>query len=97
MIHIAPPPATAGLLAGAARLLAAGEPLVLYGPFREAGRPLAPSNAAFDASLRERDPTWGLRDLGAVAELAAGEGLALAERHEMPAHNLLVVFRRKMG
>jgi SAM-dependent methyltransferase len=93
MIHIAPWRAAEGLMAGAGRLLARGGILYLYGPFKEEGRHTAPSNAAFDASLRARDPEWGVRDVGEVAELAARHGLALAERVAMPANNLSLVFR----
>jgi SAM-dependent methyltransferase len=93
MIHISPWSATQGLMAGAARLLAAGSPLYLYGPYRH-GLHTAPSNAAFDQSLRARDPAWGVRDLEAVVELAAGHGLALERTVTMPANNLSVIFRR---
>ncbi len=54
--------------------------------------PPAPSNLAFDASLRARDPAWGIRKLQDVAEVAAKAGLVLAQRHAMPANNLLLVF-----
>ncbi|MXP64479.1 DUF938 domain-containing protein [Roseomonas sp. M0104] len=94
MIHIAPWRAALGLLAGAARILPAGAPLVLYGPFREPGVPLAESNAAFDRSLRERDPEWGLRDLGTVTEAAVAAGFVAGPVVPMPANNLTVVFRR---
>ncbi|MFC0408045.1 DUF938 domain-containing protein [Roseomonas elaeocarpi] len=94
MVHIAPWEATLGLLRGAARLLAEGSPLVLYGPYRRRGEVLAPSNEAFDQSLRTRDPRWGLRELEAVAEAASGYDLRLDTVEEMPANNLLVVFRR---
>lgn len=94
MIHVAPPEAGRGLLAGAARLLPPGGPLVLYGPFREGGRHTAPSNAAFDAALRARDPEWGVRDLDTVAADAARHGLRLDRVTRMPANNLTVVFRR---
>ncbi|MFC6788301.1 DUF938 domain-containing protein [Methylobacterium komagatae] len=94
MIHIAPWSAAKGLMAGAGRLLSDGAPLVLYGPFREDGRPTAPSNEAFDADLRARDPRWGLRLLGEVEVLAALHGLRLTERVEMPANNLTLVFRK---
>ncbi|WP_018259759.1 DUF938 domain-containing protein [Methylobacterium sp. WSM2598] len=93
MIHIAPWPATEGLMRGAGRLLPPGAPLVLYGPFMVEDTPTAPSNLAFDADLRARNPAWGLRDLGAVARAARGQGLALAERVAMPANNLCLVFR----
>src|SRR5882724_1743263 len=94
MIHIAPWRATQGLMAGAARVLPAGAPLYLYGPFRQHGLHTAPSNAAFDESLRARDPAWGVRDLDEVAALAAGHGLTLQRSVAMPANNLSVIFRR---
>lgn len=95
MIHIAPWIATEGLMAGAGRVLGEGGILFLYGPFREAGRPFAESNAAFDASLRGRDPAWGVRDLEAVAAEAARHGLTLVRRVAMPANNLSVIFERR--
>lgn len=93
MIHIAPWEAALGLFAGAARLLPAGGPLLLYGPFQRGGRHSAPSNAAFDADLKARNPAWGVRDLDAVERAAAS--FALADVAEMPANNLTVVLRRR--
>jgi SAM-dependent methyltransferase len=94
MIHISPWAATEGLMQGAVRLLAPGGLLYLYGPFRRADVPTAPSNEAFDADLRCRDPRWGLRDLDAVADCAASAGLLLEATADMPANNLSVLFRR---
>ena len=94
MVHISPWAATPGLLAGAARLLAPGAPLILYGPYVEQDVPTAESNVAFDASLRARDPAWGLRDLDTVKAVAAAAGLTFAERRAMPANNLMLLFRR---
>lgn len=95
MIHIAPPEATVGLMAGAARHLLPGGVLVVYGPFRIDGAHTAPSNAAFDADLRARDPRWGVRDLEWVRDLAAGHGLTLEQRLPMPANNQTLVFRQR--
>lgn len=92
MVHISPWEATLGLLAGAARLLTAGAPLIVYGPFLREGVPLAPGNAAFDASLKARDPRWGLRNVEALR--AATPDLRLDRVVEMPANNLTLVFRR---
>jgi SAM-dependent methyltransferase len=94
MIHIAPWRAAEGLIAGAARLLPPGGPLYLYGPYRQHGRHTAPSNAAFDDSLRARDPDWGVRDLEEVVELAGRHGLSLQRTVAMPANNLSVIFIR---
>jgi SAM-dependent methyltransferase len=95
MIHIAPWSATEGLMAGAGRLLSTGGVLYLYGPYREASVPTAESNEAFDASLKLRNPLWGLRQLEDVTALALQYGLALERRIAMPANNLSLVFRQK--
>ncbi len=94
MVHISPWEATLGLFAGAARLLAPGAPLILYGPYVEPDVPTAKSNLAFDASLRSRDGAWGLRDTSAVKAAAANAGFVFAERRPMPANNLMLLFRR---
>lgn len=93
MIHISPWAATEGLFAGAGRLLAPRAPLVLYGPFIEEQTPTAQSNHAFDASLRARNPDWGLRAVEDIDALAAANGLARTARHSMPANNLTLVYR----
>jgi hypothetical protein len=95
MIHISPWRATEGLMAGAARMLATGGVLYLYGPFMEGGRHTAPSNEAFDSSLRAGDPDWGVRNLDDVCSLAAQHGLDFMERVAMPANNLSVVLARR--
>jgi len=94
MVHIAPWAATKGLIAGAARVLTQGGLLFLYGPFREGGVHTGAGNARFDAELRARDPSWGIRDLDKIAALAIRHGFTEPERIAMPANNLSVVFRR---
>lgn len=94
MVHISPWDATRGLFDDAGRLLSSGAPLILYGPYIEPGVPTADSNLAFDASLRARNPAWGLRDTDAVKAVAADAGFAFAERRAMPANNLMLLFRR---
>jgi SAM-dependent methyltransferase len=94
LLHIAPWDACPALMAGAARHLAPGGVLITYGPYFEQGVPPAPSNLAFDESLRARDPSWGIRALEDVAAAARRNGLVLAQRHAMPANNLLLVFAR---
>jgi SAM-dependent methyltransferase len=94
MVHISPWAATEGLMAGAGRVLAPGGRLFLYGPYLEAEVETAPSNLAFDASLKSRDPAWGLRDLAEVKAVAAAYRLAFAERIAMPANNLIVMFEK---
>ncbi len=94
MIHIAPWSATNALLVGAARLLPLGAPLFLYGPYKRGGRHTAPSNEAFDESLRARNPEWGVRDLDDVERCAEEHGFALVEVAAMPANNFTVAFER---
>ncbi len=94
MLHIAPWAACAALMEGAARHLAAGGTLLTYGPYFEESVPTAPSNRAFDESLRVRDPSWGIRRLDDVVAQAHRAGLALRRRHAMPANNLLLEFGR---
>ncbi len=94
MIHIAPWECTEGLIRGVGRNLHKAGTFVLYGPFRIGGAHTAPSNEQFDASLKARDPSWGVRDLEAVEALASQVGLALRERVEMPANNQTLVFTR---
>jgi SAM-dependent methyltransferase len=94
VVHIAPWHVAEGLVAGAGRCLRQGGMLFLYGPFKRGGAHTAVSNEAFDASLRQRNPEWGVRDVEAVEKLAAAVGLSLVELAEMPANNLTLVFNR---
>jgi SAM-dependent methyltransferase len=94
MVHITPWDCCLGLLAGARRHLEQDGLLIMYGPFRIGGEHTAQSNEEFDASLRDRDSRWGVRDLGAIRD--AGVGLEFEDRFEMPANNQILVFRRKI-
>lgn len=95
MIHIAPWRATQGLLAGAARLLRRGAPLVLYGPYKRDGAHTSDSNALFDRDLRKENPEWGVRDLEIVEAAAVTEGFSPADMTQMPANNLTLVFTKR--
>lgn len=92
MLHIAPWEACLGLMGGARRHLAPGGLLITYGPYFERDVIPAPSNLAFDQSLRARDASWGIRQLEDVVDAASRRGLALTQRHTMPANNLMLVF-----
>ncbi|HLL59240.1 MAG TPA: DUF938 domain-containing protein [Allosphingosinicella sp.] len=94
MVHISPWAATEGLMRGAGQLLGKGAPLYLYGAYLREGVETAPSNIAFDQSLRVRNPQWGIRKLEDVAALAEQESLVLEKVVEMPSNNLSVVFRK---
>ena len=94
MVHISPWASALGLLDGAARLLDAGAPLILYGPWIVEGVDTAPSNRAFDADLKSRDPRWGLRTLSDFRAEAERRGLMFVEMRFMPANNVMLLFRR---
>ena len=93
MVHISPWESSLGLLDGASRLLGPGGSLILYGPWIEAGRPVAPSNLAFDQSLKARNEGWGLRRVEDFAGEALLRGLVLVERQAMPSNNLMLRFQ----
>ena len=94
MIHISPWAATVALFDGARDTLSAEDVLFLYGPYRRDDRHTAPSNESFDASLRSRDPQWGVRDLEEVERTAELAGYILEEVVAMPANNFSVIFRK---
>lgn len=94
MIHISPWEMCAHLMAGAGRILPDGGVLYLYGPFIRQGEPMAPGNEAFDVMLRDRNSSWGIRDLADVVAIAQQQGLTLLEVVNMPANNLSVVFQK---
>ena len=88
MVHISPWASSLGLLDGAARLRA---PLILYGPWLVDGEPPAPSNLAFDADLKARNPKWGLRLVSDLVQEAAQRGLKLRDSRAMPANNRMLL------
>jgi SAM-dependent methyltransferase len=94
MIHIAPWSATLGLVRNAAIVLPTAGLLYLYGPYRRHGEHTAPSNAAFDADLKARNPEWGIRDLEAVVSLANDYGFSAPVIEAMPANNFSLIFKR---
>ncbi len=94
MVHIAPWPCAQALMAGAGRILPSGAPLLLYGPFKFDGVYTAPSNERFDASLRGRNASWGVRDVEDLRREASAAGLSLEQTLEMPANNHVLLFRR---
>jgi hypothetical protein len=97
MVHIAPFEATKGLMRGAAQVLGEGGMLYLYGPFSVGGKHTAPSNEAFDADLKARNPEWGVRDVQQIRAAGRSYGLVLTETIAMPANNLSLIFRKQAG
>ena len=97
MVHISPWEAALGLIAGAASLLPANAPLILYGPWLKDGIETAPSNLDFDDNLKRRDPRWGLRRVEDFAAAASDKGFELTDWRQMPANNLMLLFRKTNG
>lgn len=93
MIHISPWKTCVGLMVGAKRILPTEGILYLYGPYKQNGKHTAPSNEAFDKSLKSRNPEWGVRNLEDVISVAGENNLVLQEVVPMPANNLSVVFK----
>ncbi|MEL6528607.1 MAG: DUF938 domain-containing protein [Pseudomonadota bacterium] len=94
MVHISPWAATVGLFEGGAHLLDSEAPLIVYGPFFENDAEPAPSNQQFNLGLRSRDERWGIRQIEDVDQVARQAGFTRSARHEMPANNLILVYRR---
>jgi hypothetical protein len=92
MVHIAPFEVAEGLFRGAARLLDAGKLLLTYGPYKFDGAHTSESNERFDASLRDKNPAWGVRDLVELRAVAEPLGFRCREPLPMPANNFLLVW-----
>lgn len=93
VIHISPWSVCEGLAVGAGAALRPRGLLTLYGPYMRGGRHTAPSNEAFDRTLKQCDPLFGVRDLDDVEAEARRHGFRLADVVAMPANNLSVIFR----
>jgi hypothetical protein len=94
MVHISPWAAALGLLDGASRLLRAGTPLILYGPWLKEDVATAPSNLVFDADLKRRNGSWGLRGVEDFTAAATERGFTAEQFRAMPANNMMLLFRR---
>lgn len=97
LTHISPWEATVGAVVGSAKLLedTINGLLMIYGPFKRGGKHTSEGNATFDASLRERNPAWGYRDVEAVDALGQTHGFVMEKVHEMPANNFMLIMRRR--
>lgn len=93
MIHIAPWEAALGMVSGAADVLNIGGTFILYGPFQE-GEDTAPSNLAFDMSLKSRNPNWGVRNLDDVKHIFSVAGFTCRARIVMPKENRTLIFTK---
>ncbi|MEM6707751.1 MAG: DUF938 domain-containing protein [Pseudomonadota bacterium] len=94
LLHISPMECITAVFQGAGQFLSEDGRLLIYGPFRIAGCFTSAGDARFDASLRARDPSWGIRNLEDLLGAASQERLTLIERLPMPANNWLLTFDR---
>lgn len=92
--HIMRIEAVAEMFRLAGSLLPAGGLFCLYGPFSFDGEYSSESNAEFDASLRQRDPTMGIRDIDKLDQLAEAAGLSRVRLYAMPANNHIAVWSK---
>lgn len=95
LLHISAWQIAESLFRGASRSLVSGAYLLTYGPYRKGGVHTSVSNADFDASLKQRNPEWGVRDIHDLEACAAAHGLTLVETISMPANNLTLVWQRR--
>ena len=94
LLHISPFTVTQALFSQAAVHLQANGLLLIYGPFKHHDRFQSEGDAQFDASLRSRNPQWGIRSREALEQLAVAAGLQPEEAMHMPANNWLLAFRQ---
>lgn len=96
VIHITPFEVTKGLVTGASKYLKHGGKLILYGPYKVDGEHTAPSNQRFDQSLRMRNSSWGVRNIGDIEALGKNHGLDLKSFNPVPANNFMPVFIKQL-
>lgn len=96
LLHLISDAELSVLLDEAARALAPGGLLAIYGPFLRDGAATSPGDAAFDADLRLQDAAIGYKDAGVVATVLGVLGLP-PEAVEMPANNLMLIARSGAG
>jgi SAM-dependent methyltransferase len=94
LLHLISASEARNTVTGMAETLAPGGIALVYGPFRRDGQLTSAGDAAFDASLRAQDPAIGYKDRAEVVGWALAAGLRPDTHIEMPANNLMLVFRR---
>ena len=90
LLHLVPSAGAEVLIAEAARALAPGGRLVIYGPFLRGGVATSAGDAAFDADIRAQNAALGYKDLGWVMACMGRAGLGV-EVVPMPANNLMII------
>ncbi len=94
LLHLISDQEAGVLISEAAKALTAGGKLVLYGPFKRAGKLISEGDVKFDSDLRANDPHTGYKDDVGIKLIAVRAALMVEHAFEMPANNLCLVFRK---
>ncbi|EAT43604.1 AAEL004990-PA [Aedes aegypti] len=97
MMHISPFQCSEGLFWNASRLLKQGGLLITYGPYAVDGKLTPESNVQFDASLKYRNPSWGIRDVRELEKLSNTNGITLKQMFDLPANNKCLIWEKVKG
>ncbi|XP_034173225.2 methyltransferase-like 26 [Osmia lignaria lignaria] len=94
MMHISPYECSIGLFENAGKLLKDNGFMFTYGPYAMDGKITPESNVNFNKSLKFQDPSWGLRDIKDLTELADKNGIKLINIVDMPANNKTIIWKK---
>ncbi|MGI9378921.1 MAG: DUF938 domain-containing protein [Methyloligellaceae bacterium] len=95
LLHIAPWKVSQGLIAGAGKYLQPNGFLMIYGAFSVDGSHVSQSNVAFDRSLKNQNPEFGVRDTVEIQNEAEKFGLILSELTPMPSNNFMLTLQKQ--
>lgn len=70
--------------------------LFFYGPFKFQAQFTSDSNANFDQMLKERNALSGIRDFEMIQSLLGEHKIHFIKRHDLPANNQLLVFKKSI-
>jgi len=91
LLHLISASEAKTLITDAAKALATGGRMVIYGPFMRADELTSDGDAAFHAALRAHDPEIGYKDDFDTLDWLQASGLDIVSVVEMPANNLALI------
>lgn len=94
LLHLIADAAAQTLISEASQALSLQGQILLYGPFRRAGRLTSKGDLQFDTDLRAADPAIGYKDDRQIMEWLHNAGLSDVTATNMPANNLAFMARR---
>lgn len=94
VIHIAPISVLNGIISNATKLLKKNGLLIFYGPFKNNNKHYGEGNKTFDQRLKDENPSWGVRCMSSLRELAQNTELSHFKTIEMPANNHILIFKK---